>query len=69
MFKPLCGLFNQSKYLPLRYMPIEIELELADNEAPILTNFNTHYTADNTSVSWRMQNCQIKCDVLSLDKS
>ena len=24
MFKPLCGLFNQSKYLPLRYMPIEL---------------------------------------------
>ena len=26
MFKPLCGLLNQSKYLPLRYMPVELEL-------------------------------------------
>ena len=50
-------------------MPIEIELELADNEAPIFTNFNTHYTAETTSVSWRVQNCHIKCDVLSIDKS
>ena len=38
MFKPLCGLFNQSKYLPLRYMPIELELELADNDAPTITD-------------------------------
>ena len=35
MCKPLCGLFNQSKYLPLRYMPDELELEIADNDAPI----------------------------------
>jgi hypothetical protein len=69
MFKPLCGLFNQSKYLPLRYMPIEIELELADNEAPIITNLNTAFTAANTSISWTIQNCQIKCDILSLDNA
>ncbi len=36
MFKPLCGIFNQSKYLPLRYMPIEVELELTDNDAPTI---------------------------------
>ena len=69
MFKPLCGLFNQSKYLTLRYMPIELELELADNDAPIITDFNTVYTADTTSISWRIENCQLKCDILSLDNS
>ena len=69
MVQPLCGLFNQSNYLPLRYMPMEIELELADNDAPSITNSNTHYTAENTSVSWRIQNCQIKCDILSLDNA
>jgi hypothetical protein len=37
MFKPLCGLFNQAKYIPLRYCPIAIELELADNEEPIVS--------------------------------
>ena len=69
MFEPLCGIFNQSKYLPLRYMPIEIELELADHDAPIITNFNNLYIAANTSVSWRIQTCQIKCDILPLDNS
>jgi hypothetical protein len=69
MFKPLCGLFNQSKYLPLRYMPIEIELELADNEAPIITSFNSVFSAATTSTSWKIQNCQIKCDIVSLDNA
>ena len=41
MFKPCCGLFNKFKYLPLRYMPIVLELELADNDAPRITKFNT----------------------------
>ena len=50
-------------------MPIELELELADWDAPIITDFDTLYTAANTSVSWRIQNCQIKCDMLSLDNS
>ena len=48
-------------------MPIELELELADNDAPIITNVNGVFTAANTSISWRIQNCQIKCDILSLD--
>ena len=25
MFQPLCGLFQQTKYLPLRYAPLEIQ--------------------------------------------
>ena len=69
MFKPLCGLLNQTKYLPLRYMPIEFELELADNDAPIITEFNMAYAADTTSTSWRIENCQLKCDMLSLHNS
>eukprot|EP00972_Heterocapsa_arctica_P105159 15495785-Heterocapsa_arctica.AAC.1 len=28
LFKPLVGLFNQDKLLPIRHMPIQIELEL-----------------------------------------
>jgi hypothetical protein len=69
MFKPVCGLFNQSKYLALRYMPIELELEVADNDAPIITNFGAKFAAVNTSISWKIQNCQIKCDILSLDNA
>ena len=81
MFKPFCGLFNQAKYLPLRYMPIELELELADWDAPIVTDFAPnfapadgvpdpgYFTAANTSTSWCLQNCLIKCDILSLDNA
>jgi phage-related tail fiber protein len=50
-------------------MPIEIELELTDNDAPIITNFGAKFTAANTSISWKLQNCQIKCDILSLDNA
>ena len=35
-------------------MPIELELELADNDAPIITDFNTVYTADTTGTAWRI---------------
>ena len=31
IFKPMLGLFNQEKLLPLRYCPIQIELELVNN--------------------------------------
>ena len=50
-------------------MPIELELELSDNDAPIITDFYTLYTADNTSISWRIENCQLKCDIVTLDNS
>ena len=50
-------------------MPIDIQLELADNHAPSMTKFNNLDTAGSTSVSWRIQNCQIKCDILSLNNS
>ena len=43
MFKQLCGLFNQAKYLPLRCMPIELYLELADWDAPIVTVFSPEF--------------------------
>ena len=50
-------------------MLIELELELADNDAPSITDFNTVYTDDTTSTSWRFENCQLKCAIVSLDNS
>ena len=35
-FKPLCGILMQTKFLPLRYCPLEFELELADATDPIV---------------------------------
>ena len=54
----LCsGLFNQSKMLPLRYCPIEIELELV----------NAATDAVGDSLSWSINDVQCKCDLLTLD--
>ncbi len=39
MFQPLCALLQLTKYLPLRYAPLEIELELADATGPIVSEF------------------------------
>ena len=33
LFKPMLGLFNQEKLIPLRYCPIQIELELVNSQA------------------------------------
>ena len=50
-------------------MPIELELELADNDAPSITDFDMIYTADTTSIYWRIEICVLKADILSLDNS
>ena len=36
-FKPMLGLFNQEKLIPLRYCPIQIELELVNQQADAVT--------------------------------
>ena len=78
LFKPLSGLFNQSKYLPLKYCGgITIELEVVgDATEPIVSHTWTTGTgntgvdlATNTSVSWHLENVQCKCDLVTLDNS
>ena len=57
LFKPLLGILNQPKYLPIRYCPITIELELVnDMKEPILTPVGTKFTPGNTSVLWQIEN-------------
>jgi hypothetical protein len=51
MFQPLCGLFQQTKNLPLRYAPLEIELELANVLEPII-DLEAPFTVANTSMLW-----------------
>ena len=74
LFKPLSGLFNQNKMLPVRYAPITIELELVNDPLdPILNKFTTGdpttgpFTADNTSLLWQIENVQAKLDLCTLD--
>ena len=68
MFQPLCGLFQQTKYLPLRYAPLEIELELADVLDPLI-NLETPFLATNTSQLWKIENCMVKVDLCTLDNA
>ena len=35
-FTPMSGLFSQGKYLPIRYAPIQVELELVSNGADVV---------------------------------
>lgn len=79
-FFPLLGLLRQKNFIPLKYVPLKIELSLigstsepiitmvtADDEPdpfPI-TDFN--FYKETLSVNWSIQNPQIKCDLITLD--
>ena len=80
LFKPLSGILRQSKFLPIRYMPLTIELTLVDDPTlPIIstTTANTavmegsvdmgNFLAANTSYTWSIQNAMVKCDLITLD--
>ena len=73
MFKPLSGLLNQPKYLPLRYMPLTIEFELVNNNLDPIVDPNMDpsdsFTLLNSSTSWKIQNAQVKVDMCTLDNS
>ena len=72
MFKPLSGLLNQPKYLPLRYMPLTLELELVKIYLdPIADQSLLGDPMDNgnTSTSWQIQNVMVKCDMCTLDNA
>ena len=75
-FKPMLGLFNQFKYLPLKACPLVLELELVSNfldcivEPDITTDFTVAEVTDtykNTSGTWEINNAFLQCDVVSLD--
>jgi hypothetical protein len=65
MCKPFLGLFNQDKYLPIRYCPLQIEFELVNTGAEIVDTT----TMAAGEVDWEILLPQIKCDVITLDNS
>ncbi len=76
MFQPPCGIFQPRKCLPLRYAPLEIELELADVLDPIVGEFSletdphaTQLKARNTPTNWKIENCGVKLDSCTLDNT
>ena len=62
LFPLLCGIFNQPKMLPLRFLQgLQIELEVVNNFTdPILSS-------SEYSTTWSISEPQVKCDVVTLD--
>ena len=76
LFKPLIGILNQNKMIPLRYAPITLELELVDDAtlpvlAPVIQGDITSaaFGKVNTTTNWSIDNVQVKCDICTLDNA
>ena len=61
------GLLHQDKLLPLRYCPLQIELELANNGADAVHVGS--YSGETHTANWDMTDVQVKCDLLTLDNA
>jgi hypothetical protein len=79
-FKPLCGILMQTKFIPLRFCPLEFELELANEDDGLITtsggvlNTATDQTViprfeGSISRQYHIEMCQLKCDVCTLDNA
>ena len=78
-FRPLSGLVNCGKLIPLQYAPIVIELEVCNSMTDPIMSVNDEAcgifkeavgtTLKNTSQVWQIQNPSIKCDVCVLDSA
>ena len=74
LFPLMCGLFTQEKYLPLRYLSLQIELEVVNNYTDCVLA-HVDYTNEPAAVSdtgaisteWTISEAQIKCSTIELD--
>ena len=64
------------KYLPLKYLPLEIELELVGTVTdPIVIkdakdySGSITYTSALVSNAWQLEQCKIRCDLINLDNT
>jgi len=66
--KLLSGILNQPKYLPIRYCPITLELELVNSPSEICVSADgTNFS--NRSEDWEITDVQCKSDVVTLDNA
>ena len=73
-FKPLSGLFNQPKFIPLMWCPITLEYEIVGSSeeciaTPGAAGAESDLANNNTSVLWSIENVQLKCDLVTLDSA
>ena len=67
IFKPMFGMFNQDKLLPLRYMPLQIEIELVNSGSDAV--HVGAWDGQTNTANWSISDIQCKCDLLTLDNS
>ena len=67
VFKPMFGILHQEKLLPLKYCPLQVELELVNNGADAVHIGS--YNGETHTANWDMTDIQVKCDLLTLDNS
>ena len=68
------GLLHQPKWIPLRYAPLSIELELVNAFTDVCIgakedNITDRWPLATTSTSWRIEQVEVKCDVCTLDNA
>ena len=65
-FKPMFGILNQPKFIPLQWLPLTLEFEVVSSATdPVAsTNDTSQFTRATTSTSWSIGNCTIKADVV-----
>jgi hypothetical protein len=70
-FKPLFGICNQPKYIPLAYAPLTMEFEIVNNATdPIAAIGDANaFKAETTSNLWQIEDVRIICDVVTLDSA
>ena len=72
-FKPLAGILNQSKLLPLKVAPLTFEFELVGTPDEAVAHgidnleANDPFLTGNVSKEWSLSDVQMKCDLLTLD--
>ena len=69
-FKPIFGLLNQNKYLPLFWGGMSLEFEVVTNATDaIATPIGTTVPAGTTSTDWIISDVRVECDTITLDSA
>ena len=67
LFKPMLGIIDQDKLIPLRYAPLQFEFELVSSSGDSV--FIGPSRENTCSANWGISDIQCKMDLLTLDSS
>ena len=78
----VCGFVQSGYYPPIRYCPLEFIFEIcSDPQEPVINpatngadqatddNAGKFFTQRNTTTSWSIQNCILRCELITVDNS